>query len=366
MIYLTHYRTATAPVKELMEDVTFPQRVHWWPDSYSRVNTGLFYVPHRIADKVLDPELVKSIRDGERKKTAFILASGNSSFSGAQPRNVKPNRLTYSYKFLPFALTQVYAGKVAQSFGATDLIMTDATACASSMKVMMDAQSLISVYGFERVIVLAVDDQVNNSVLEFFGESKACLTLEQESAGVAPSAFDSHNHGFYIGQGAALAVFEKEPSSNPVATLRGAYTASEECSNAIGQREDGQGFRRAIQGALHSAGMNPIEVSIVKTHGTGTKSNNVAEKAAILAEIPEFVATSFKPTIGHTMGVSGLLETLLLVDHMSKYSTVPGIAGRTEHDDVFLSHEEAPGGRNVLSLAAGMGNVYSAAVFNIF
>ena len=66
-------------------------------------------------------------------------------------------------------------------------------------------------------------------------------------------------------------------------------------------------------------------------------------------------------SIGHTMGVSGLLETCLLVDNMTS-GFVPAIANRTEEDDVFLSHDiEAPKGA-ILSLAAGMGNVYSAAV----
>jgi hypothetical protein len=42
---------------------------------------------------------------------------------------------------------------------------------------------------------------------------------------------------------------------------------------------------------------------------------------------------------------------------------VPGIANRTETDHVFLSQDcEAPDGL-ILSVAAGMGNVYSAAIF---
>jgi hypothetical protein len=57
-----------------------------------------------------------------------------------------------------------------------------------------------------------------------------------------------------------------------------------------------------------------------------------------------------------------LLETLLLLDDMKK-GIVPGIANRTESDSVFLSQDtKAPKGY-ILSLAAGMGNIYSAAIF---
>jgi hypothetical protein len=51
----------------------------------------------------------------------------------------------------------------------------------------------------------------------------------------------------------------------------------------------------------------------------------------------------------------------MLIDNMTN-GFVPSIPNRTEEDDVFLSHDiKAPKGA-ILSLAAGMGNVYSAAV----
>ena len=90
--------------------------------------------------------------------------------------------------------------------------------------------------------------------------------------------------------------------------LLGAYTASEAFDNAIGQKEDGEGFVKAAKGALDMAKLTPDCVAVVKTHGTGTKSNNQAEKTALTGLLPDFVATSYKQVIGHTMGVSGLIK----------------------------------------------------------
>jgi len=104
------------------------------------------------------------------------------------------------------------------------------------------------------------------------------------------------------------------------------------------------------------------QISIVKTHGTGTQSNNLAEKTALENTLKEFVATSYKQKIGHTMGASGLLETLLLLDDLKK-GVVPAIENRTETDKVFLSEAVSPPEGLILSLAAGMGNIYSAAIF---
>jgi len=367
MIYLTHYRSLSTTNAELFDDVVYPQRVHWFPEIYAKIKSGLFYVPHKIAEKVLDPELCKYLRENHVGKTAFILAGGNAHFAGINPRHYPDNKLSYNYKFLPFSLTQVFAGRTAQSFGEIDQVVTDASACASSLKVMMDVQTLIRFYGFDRVIVLTVEDGISNAILEFFGEAKAVLTEEQEQQGIKPSAFDSKNFGFRIGQGAALAVFESERATNilgttPHAELLGAYSASEQSTNAIGQREDGEGFKKAIQGAIDMADVKASEIKIVKAHGTGTASNNASESAALLAMIPDFIATSYKQKIGHTMGSSGLLETLLLLDDM-KNGFVPAIENRTETDLVFLSHKAPSPDGLILSLAAGMGNIYSAAIF---
>ena len=368
-IFLTESRTACTEEKTLITDHTYPQKVHLFPETYARVKTGLFNPAHVVAEKVLDPELLKRLRDTQPGKTAFILASGNSNFANEGAKLSRETAWTYNYKLLPLSLTQIYAGRVASQCGEIDHTATDATACTSSLKALMDVQTLIKFYGFDRVIVLAVEDQVNNMTLQFFGEAKATLTESMaEAHQVSPSAFDSKNFGFYIGQGAAFAVFESEDAlkrskAYAKAELLSAWTATEVATNALGQREDGQGFRRAIEGALKLCKVSAEQIKIVKTHGTGTRSNNEAEKAALERCLSDFVATSYKQRIGHTMGASGLLETLLLFNDLEK-GTVPGILNRTEEDHVFLSEAvEAPDGI-VMSLSAGMGNVFSAALFN--
>ena len=366
MIFLTHAQVAYTEQSELLDGL-HPQRVHWFPDTYKRANTGLSYVPHKLSDKVMHAELCEWLR-GTPMKTAFILAGGNQHFAGIN-RSGKSS-LHYEYKFLPLTLTQVYAGRVAQQLGANDLIQTDATACVSSLKACMDVQTLIKFYGFDRVIVLGVEDAVSASVLDFFGESGASLTAAKEEAtGMVPSAFDEQNQGFYVGQGAVLAVFHSQRAINqlkmkPLARLHGAYTASEDCSNAIGQRQDGQGYINAMKGAMDFADLAPKDIKVVKTHGTGTASNNAAERAALEATLGGFIATSFKPKIGHTMGASGLLESVMLCESISR-GIIPAIPNRTQNDSVFLSQDTVAPSGLFMSLAAGMGNVYSAAIFEV-
>lgn len=367
MIYLTESRVAYTEEITTFEDIAYPQKTHFMPDTYSRKGSGMIYPPHKIADKLLDRNLITTLRENP-VKTAFILASGNAHFAGLNPKDKEPNSLSYEYKALPMTLTQVYAGRTASAFGANDLVVTDASACASSLKALMDVQMYINIYGFERVIVMSLEDAVSNLVLDFFGQSGASLTLEKEAEGCIKSAFDSRNGGFHIGQGGVLSVFETEASIKltsfkPRAELVSAYSASENSTNAIGQREDGEGFKKAICGALTFGRIKASDIKTVKTHGTGTKSNNLAERTALQTMLKDFIATSFKQRIGHTMGASGLLETILLLDN-TKNGVVPEIPNRTEEDLVFLS-KPASAEKNglILSLAAGMGNIYSAAIF---
>jgi len=369
-MFLTHGRTCSTPDTEVFEDHTYPQRVHWFKNSYARVKTGLFCPAHVVAEQVLDKDLMRQLRETQTGKTAFLFAAGNANFAGEGSKTGRENSMTYNYKVLPLSLTHVYGARIATNCGEIDHSATDSTACTSSLKVLMDVQTLIQFYGFDRVIVFSAEDQVNNMTLQFFGEAGASLTEDMaRTHQVAPSAFDSKNFGFYIGHGAVFSVFESERAvdrlgTTPIAEFLGAYTATEVMSNTIGQRDDGQGFVRAIKGACEMSQIAPEQIRIVKTHGTGTKSNNAAEKTALDSVLSEFVATSYKQRIGHTMGASGLLETLLLFKDLEK-GIVPEILNRTERDDRYLSHPVEPPKGTVLSLSAGMGNVFSAALFNL-
>ena len=364
-IFLTEYATACTEQTTLVDNLKYPQYCHMLPDVYKGVKGGFRYVPHKIADEVLKPATM-SYCVNHPAKTAFILASGNAHFAGINPRTINDNELTYQYRFMPLTLTQVFAGKVAPLFGKVDLIMTDASACASSLHVLTKVRELVHMYGFERVIVLGVEDAVSNSVLDFFGEAGASLQLKQYEQGIRPSAFDSVNHSFHIGQGAVFALFETEEfADTPKAELLGAYSASEDSTDVLGQREDGQGFVKAIRGALEIAEVPHYTDFIVKTHGTGTQSNNMAERNALYEVFKDrFIATSYKARIGHTMGASGLLETCLLLDSIIKENKVPCILNRTETDRTYLSEDAKPNSRYIVSSAAGMGNIYSSAIFD--
>jgi len=367
MIYMTQCATLSTENLIDVDDITYPQKAYVIPETYARAKTGLVYPPHKAFDRVIKKEIVDYVVNNPVKgKTGFIFAAGSQGWgsnSGGKYDGNPDAKLHHTCKIPFITLTNIYAGRIAGIFRVSDHVSTDGSACASSLKSMMDMQHLFNLYGFDRVIMLAGEDSTNIQTLEFFGEANGHIPLD---SGRLPSAFDNENYGFHCGQGAALAVFEREHSgmAEPLCQFLGAYSASEVSTNPLGQREDGQGYKKAISGALEIAKIDPKAVKVVKTHGTGTKMNNASERSALCSIFPEFIATSYKPRIGHTLSASGLMETGLLLNDL-KMGIVPKIVNRTERDDVFLSYDApAPSKGPFLSLAAGMGNTYAAALFN--
>lgn len=368
MIFMTHCQTVSTTDTQLIKDIPYPQYAHILPDSFKRAKTGISYPPHKTIEQVLTQDIIDYIKDNPViGRTGFLFAAGNQGWMSTNGRYDQNPDTELHYKIkIPFIqLTNIYAGRVASMFGPQDHISTDSSACASSLKVLMDVQNLMNNFDFDRVIVLGGEDSVNNLTLEFFGEAGASLQYE-DTKHIKPSAFDSVNQKFFLGQGAVLALFEREHPAmpKPLARFLGAYTASEDNSNPLSQRDDGAGYSAAIEGTLSIAKTDKSAVKLVKTHGTGTPVNNVAEKAALMRTLTDFVATAYKPRIGHTMGVSGLLETGLLLDDILERRIVPAIPNRTERDDTFLSFPVTSPEGPFLSLAAGMGNTYSAALFD--
>ncbi len=366
MIYMTKCNTFCTTEIVDIDDITFPQKANVDLKLYKRAKSGLFYPPHKAFDRIITQDLIDYVNNNPVEgKTAFLFAAGSQGWgpnSGKYDQN--PDALLHHKCKIPFiTLTNIYAGRIASVFHVKDHVSTDASACASSLKIMMDMQHLFHLYGFDRAIVMAGEDSTNVQTLEFFGEANGHIPLESDRV---PSAFDSENYGFHVGQGCAIAVFEKEHKNmaDPLCKFLGAYAAAEDNTNPLGQREDGDGYYKAIQGALGVAKVDPKKVNLVKTHGTGTQMNNKSERAALERSLSDFIATSYKPSIGHTLSASGLMETGLLLNDM-KRGIVPKILNRTERDDVFLSHDApVPDKGPFMSLAAGMGNTYAAAVFS--
>ncbi len=374
-IYMSFSALRYSEQTQAIDDIAYPTSVHLLPHTYRNARFGLVSPPQHLMDSLIQEAVQANTVCSQTSahQQALVMAAGNCVFAGMQNRKRQVGgQLDYQAKNKYVQTTQIQAGKMAQTLGTIGHISADTSACASSMKALMDAIHLIRLHGFERVAVIAVEDQVSLGVLEFFGDMQIYLSREQLAQGAKPSAFDDTHQGFLMGQGAALiwletqTALERRGQTQALPQLRSAVTCGERCDSPLGQDPKGSGYVRAMQWALQSAGVSSTDIDVIKTHGTGTPLNNTSEAHAIaqVMQQHDFVATSYKPRIGHTLGASGLIESVLAIQDAQQHR-VRGIANRTQHDARYLSHDVSMHVKNILALSAGMGNVYGAAVWSI-
>jgi 3-oxoacyl-[acyl-carrier-protein] synthase II len=123
---------------------------------------------------------------------------------------------------------------------------------------------------------------------------------------------------------------------------------------------------RAIHIALDLAGIGEEQIASISAHGTGTLYNDGMEMLAFQQVFSSTRPTwSIKGGIGHSMGATGLLETLLVLKSFEE-GFVPPTVGLRE-PDAESAGWVSPGsvavsGDYALSTNAGFGGVNAALV----
>jgi 3-oxoacyl-[acyl-carrier-protein] synthase II len=143
-----------------------------------------------------------------------------------------------------------------------------------------------------------------------------------------PSAsrpFDATRDGMVNGEGAAAFMFEtgehaQARNSAIYARVLGFSAAFEPMGDD--RILHGISIRRAMQGALHDAGITPADVGCLVAHGISTIRDDQREAAAIRDVLGDVAVTAPKSYYGHLGAASGAVDMLAAV-LMLKHGVVP-------------------------------------------
>ncbi len=259
--------------------------------------------------------------------------------------------------------------------GAFDLegpVLSVDTACAASANAIGYASALIR-DGQADAVLTGGADALSDILVAGFNSLES---LSPEPA--RPYSID--RTGLSLGEGSGMLVLMNEA----VARERGApilaevigYGLSADGYHPTAPQPEGKGASRAIQTALRQAGVTPLEVGYVNSHGTGTAKNDPAEtkatKVGLGAEAAYKTAvSSTKSMIGHLLGGAGAAEAIVTVKALQE-QVLPPTASFTAPDpecdldyvpnhprdaklDVALSNNFAFGGANASVLFARAG-----------
>lgn len=334
-MYITHLNSLYSEDTTLIDYIPYPQNIHQVSDGGPRVSLGVKVLPSEFVEYLLNGtnNATQASKEYLCKLTSYtgkiglILSTGGSVWTGYGTTIPLTDKYP-KHKMLPLGMTQIYAGQLANKLGGTDFVSTDSTSCISAHAALFQANNLIKAGILDRVIIVSSDNGASEEYMHFFGENHLCLLDNEEGKDILK---------FRLGQGANITVLESEESlevtgNSPIAKLHAISIVAEHYNNPLGIADTGEGYRKVINSIIRLKELPTIEY--VKSHSTYSKDNQIEEKS-INALLGNIKTINYKSRIGHIMGPSTAVEMHLAIKEV---------------------------GGTFLSLGAGMGNVFSAAL----
>lgn len=185
-------------------------------------------------------------------------------------------------------------------------------ACVSGVSALVVAKDLLRAGKCKHVIVAGGD------VLCAFISSGFASFRSVSKQPCRP--YDAERDGLTLGEAAGAILLTTDigfAAENYVCIAGGAV--SNDANHISGPSRSGDGLYYAMTGALADAGIKGADVGFVNTHGTATVYNDEMEsKAVAWAMLDDVPLNSLKGYIGHTLGASGIVETILSVEQLKR------------------------------------------------
>ncbi len=144
--------------------------------------------------------------------------------------------------------------------------------------------------------------------------------------------YDARHAGFAAGEGAAVFILANEKTIegedlDPLARIV-AWRTSADSWHTTSLRSDGRQVTLLVERLLADAGLQPSDIDLVSTHGTGTAQGDSAEAEALRSIFADRTPPVFsvKGAVGHLMGASGGIEVAACIECLS-HGIVPATAG---------------------------------------
>jgi 3-oxoacyl-[acyl-carrier-protein] synthase II len=222
---------------------------------------------------------------------------------------------------IPKMIANEAAGNVSMMLGIKGSAHVIVTACASGTDAIGFALDRIRSGRADVILTGGTESTITEFGIGGFCQLKALSTAFNDTPHRASRPFDKDRDGFVMGEGAGILVLEEwEHAMRRGATIYAelaGFGASADAFHLTAPSPDGEGAIRAIQLALHDAGLKPEDVDYINAHGTSTPINDPIETKAIKSAFGEhaykLAVSSTKSMTGHALGAAGGIETVITV-----------------------------------------------------
>jgi 3-oxoacyl-[acyl-carrier-protein] synthase II len=202
------------------------------------------------------------------------------------------------------------AKALAHVFGIRGVNTTVVTACSASLAAIGLGADLIRLGTADVVLAGGSDTFSETTCAGFDGLRATCNGL------CAPFSKPS---GLNLGEAAAFVVLEnldhlrQRRQAQAYAEILG-FGLSNDAYHCTAPEPSGAGQVLAMERALSDAGVDPLTITYINAHGTGTDANDKTETRAIKkvfgGRAQSIPVSSVKSMVGHCLGAAGALETV--------------------------------------------------------
>jgi 3-oxoacyl-[acyl-carrier-protein] synthase II len=232
------------------------------------------------------------------------------------------SKLKLDRRFNPLAVTMLMSNAVAAApgvrFGATGPCKTTTLACASGTAAIGEAFRAIENGAIDFALAGAAEYLFDEygSIFRAYDITGA-LTHGINEPARANRPFDEDRRGFLFSEGGAgVVMLERRRSAlqrgvEPLAEVAG-FGESFDSYDLIAMDPNGDRILAMLQSVVREAEIQPEDIDYVNAHGTGTPMNDASELEVLfrfLGNRP--LVNSTKGLIGHTIGASGAIETVV-------------------------------------------------------
>lgn len=236
--------------------------------------------------------------------TALILSTTKGNVAALGHRSNIPDEAFLSHT----------SRRVADYFGidSKDTFLIS-NACISGISAIIMAARLIDEGQYSKAIVAGCD------VLSPFITS-GFLSFKSVSPQLC-RPYDAARNGLNLGEACGSLLLSGEYTPGCIAITGGSI--SNDANHISGPSRTGDGLFYAIQHAMNEAGITTEQVDFVNAHGTATAYNDEMESKAIhWAGLQQVPVNSLKPYFGHTLGASGVIESIVCA-HAMQQNMIP-------------------------------------------
>jgi 3-oxoacyl-[acyl-carrier-protein] synthase-1 len=292
----------------------------------------------------LEP-IIKESKVFLNERAAFILSTTKGNVTALENQNIES------------AYLGQLAKKIADFFEFKTEPIVVSNACVSGILAVSVAKRLIQAEMYDNIFIVA-GDEVSKFVMSGFNSFQAMSDLPCKP-------YSIYRTGVTLGEAAAAVLVSSNKENAKIKVLGDG--SINDANHISGPSRTGEGLYRSIQSALAEAKINSNQIDYISAHGTATPFNDEMEAIALnrlgLENVP---MNSLKGFYGHTLGASGLLETVIGIQSAQENKLFVSLGfdtiGVSQPINVIEKNED----KNIrffLKTASGFGGCNTAVVF---